>query len=102
MFYSGWEVCGQLPNSQILRVELRHRVDLNYRIDLPSQAIRTLLTWPGPVEVNLSELYKYDQVSPGYRVECCVVLRMGLQLRTSIQERKAFEDFKEADLAHLP
>lgn len=86
----------------MLRVDLKHRVDLNYRIDLPSQAIRTLLTWPGPAEASLVELYKYDQVSPGYRGECCVVLRMGPQLRASVRERKAFEDFKEADLTHLP
>ncbi|KAF9788098.1 DNase I-like protein [Thelephora terrestris] len=58
--------------------------DLNYRIDLPSQTIRTLLTWPGLEEVNLAELRKYDQ------------------LRNAIRERKAFEDFKEADLTYLP
>ena len=90
------------PNSRILRVELRHRVDLNYRIDLPGQTIRTLLTWPGPAEVNLAELHKYDQASPGFRAECRAVLRMGLQLRTSVQERKAFEDFREANLTHPP
>lgn len=53
------------PTSQILRVELSHRVDLNYRIDLPNQSVRTLLAWPGPAEVNLVELRKYDQVCPG-------------------------------------
>ena len=53
------------PTFQKLRVELRYRVDLNYRIDLPSQSIRTLLTWPGRAEVNLAELQEYDQVSPG-------------------------------------
>lgn len=47
--------------------ELRDRADLNYRIDLPSQSIRTLLTWPGPAEVNLAELRECDQVSPGLR-----------------------------------
>lgn len=52
------------PTSQILRVEFRDRTDLNYRIDLPSQSIRTLLRWPAPAEVNLAELGKYDQVSP--------------------------------------
>lgn len=31
-----------------------------------------------------------------------MVLRMKLQLRTSIRERKAFEDFKEASLTHFP
>ena len=66
------------PNSRILRVELEHRIDLNYRIDLPSQTIRTLLTWPGPAEANLAELHKYDQVSPEYRIEGSVVLRIGL------------------------
>lgn len=89
------------PPSLILRVELRHRTDLNYRIDLPSQTIRTLLTWPGPAEVNLAELRKYDQASL-HSGECGAVLRLGLQLRNAIQERKAFEDFKEAKLTHLP
>ena len=90
------------PNSHILRVEFEHRVDLNYRIDLPSQTIRTLLTWPGPAEVNLAELRKYDQVSSGFRVECCVVLRIGPQLRAATQGRRAFDDFKEANITHLP
>ena len=27
---------------------------------------------------------------------------MGLQLRNAIREQKAFEDFKEANLTHLP
>jgi hypothetical protein len=31
-----------------------------------------------------------------------VTLRMGLQLRNAVRERKAFEDFKEAKLTHLP
>ena len=31
-----------------------------------------------------------------------MVLKMELQLRISIRERKAFEDFKEASLTHLP
>lgn len=53
------------PASQVSCVELRHWVDLNYRIDLPGHSIRTLLTWPGPAEVNLAELRKYDQVSSG-------------------------------------
>lgn len=90
------------PTLQLLRVELTYRPDLNYRIDLPSQTIRTLLTWPGPAEVNLEELRKCDQVSPGSRAECCMVLREGMQLRIAVRERKAFEDFKEADLTHLP
>lgn len=88
---------------KILGVELGYRVDLNYRIDLPSQAIRTLLTWPGPAEVNLAELQKYDQVSFGPGAECCaVVLRTWLQLRASIRGRRAFEDFKEGNLTHPP
>ncbi|KAF9653656.1 DNase I-like protein [Thelephora ganbajun] len=58
--------------------------DLNYRIDLPTQSVRTLLMWPGPAEVNLVELRKYDQ------------------LRNAIREGKAFEDFKETNLTHLP
>lgn len=31
-----------------------------------------------------------------------MVLRTGFQLRNAIRERKAFEDFKEAELTHLP
>lgn len=62
---SGWEVGDQSPPSRTLRVELGHRVDLNYRIDLSSDTVRTLLTWPGPGEANLAELRKYDQVSLG-------------------------------------
>lgn len=72
------------PPRRYLRVDLGHGIDLNYRVDLPDQSIRTLLTWPGPAEVNLAELQKHDQ------------------LRTSVREGKAFEDFKEANLTHLP
>lgn len=31
-----------------------------------------------------------------------VTLRMGLQLRNAVRERKAFEDFEEAKLTHFP
>lgn len=63
MFCFGWEV-GEKPHPRRYYViGLRDRIDLNYRIDLSSQSIRTLLTWPGPAEANLAELRKYDQVS---------------------------------------
>ena len=31
-----------------------------------------------------------------------MALRVGLQLRNAIRERKAFENFKEAKVMHLP
>lgn len=38
----------------------------------------------------------------GFGGVCRAVLRMRLQLRNAIGERKAFEHFKEAELTHLP
>lgn len=52
-----------------------------------------------------SKLGRAAAVRPGefrFGTACCTVLKIGLQLRTSVRERKAFEDFKEASLAHLP
>ena len=45
------------------------------------------------------------EVRPGessFRAEYRVTLRMGLQLRNAVRDRKAFEDFKEAKLTHFP
>jgi len=52
-----------------------------------------------------SEFSGAAEVRPGessFRVVFRVTLRMGLQLRNAVRERKAFEDFEEAKLTHLP
>jgi hypothetical protein len=54
-----------------------------------------------------SKFSRAAEVRPGesglrFKVKLRMVLRAGLQLRNAIKERKAFENFKEAKLVHLP
>lgn len=54
-----------------------------------------------------SKFSRVTEVRPGesrprFKVKCRVALRVGLQLRNAIKERRAFENFNEAKLVHLP
>ena len=59
------------------------RVDLNYRVTIPDADARTLLTDPSQHQ-GLQRLLKFDQ--------------LGLAMRT----KKAFSDFVEDPIHHLP
>jgi hypothetical protein len=77
-------------------------IDLNYRIDLPDDEIRSLLL-NEPEHNENSTLLVYDQVqcfrSGRFRFRIAQIV---LQLRTAIRHRRAFAGFTEHHIEFLP
>lgn len=75
--------------------------DLNYRLDLLDVDIRYLLTVE-PVTLGISTLLKFDQVCLFTQCLCVCNGLFAPQLRSMINDAKAFADFEEHPINFLP
>jgi len=74
--------------------------DLNYRIDLSDTDIRAMLTPRMDGDYGVRHLVAYDQVGSFLRTQ--ISLPIFFELRKAIQSGRAFSDFLEDPISHLP